>query len=77
MPVQPVGGRGRPSRAVWESRCTWWDGPGRTARASSMPPAGCTGARAAGLRFAKRGWRPSGVVPDSSATGFEGPLESH
>ena len=32
MPVQPVGGRGRPSRAVWETRCTmvgrsWTDGP--------------------------------------------------
>ena len=76
MPVQPVDGRARPSKAVWETRCTGWDGPGRTACAFSMPPAGCTGTRAAGSSFARRCWGPSGVVPDPSATGLQGPLDS-
>ena len=29
MPVRPVAGRGRRSKAVWETRCTRWDRPGR------------------------------------------------
>ena len=36
MPVQPVGGRLRPSKAVWETRCTgapaWLDGLARFPR---------------------------------------------
>ena len=31
---------------------------------------------AAGSSFARRGWRPSGVVPESSAAGLQGPLDS-
>ena len=33
VPVHHVGECGRPSRAVWETRCTWRNDPGRTARA--------------------------------------------
>jgi len=76
MPVQPVGGRGRPSRAVRETRCTtvgrsWTDGS-----CVSMPPAGCTGARDSGLELRETGLetigRRAGIVRDgpARATGF-------
>ena len=72
MLVQPVGGRGRPSKAVWETRCTRWNGPGRTAcrrqDAQALGRLACASRDGAG--------DPSGVVPDSSATGFQGPLDS-
>ena len=73
MPVQPVGECGRPSKVVWERAAHGGTVLGER-HAAGM--AACTGARAAGLRFARWGWGPSGVVPDSSATGLQGPLDS-
>ena len=58
MPVQPVGECGRPSKVVWERAAHGGTVLGER-HAAGM--AACTGARAAGLRFARWGWGPSGV----------------
>ena len=76
MPVQPVGGRVRPSKAVWETRCPGRDGLGtdgprvfRTTGRMHRPSGGELEARE--LRPG-----PLGAVPDSSTTGFQRPLDS-
>ena len=66
------GGVGNALHTVGRS---WTERPARF----SMPPTRCTGARAADSSFARRGWRPSGVVPESSAAPVEavGPWTRH
>ena len=72
VPAQPVGGRGRSSRAVWK-RAAQGGRSGTDGRAPSMPSAGRSGSA---LALRETGCGPSGVVPDSSATGLEKPLDS-